>query len=45
MPTREGGRAVRDRTDFAVPRCGSRFEVILVSSAVRCPLRARHRRL
>ncbi|MFF1278973.1 hypothetical protein ACFVZC_37350 [Streptomyces marokkonensis] len=34
---------MRERTACAVPRRGFRFEVILVSRAVRCPLRGRHR--
>ncbi|MBQ0950928.1 hypothetical protein ACWDX8_17195 [Streptomyces anthocyanicus] len=37
----EGSRAVRSRTAPVVPP--SRHEVILVSSAARCPLRGRHR--
>ncbi|MFC8808405.1 hypothetical protein ACFXDD_20430 [Streptomyces anthocyanicus] len=37
----EGSRAVRSRTTPVVPP--SRHEVILVSSAARCPLRGRHR--
>ncbi|GAA2596535.1 hypothetical protein GCM10010424_52650 [Streptomyces lienomycini] len=37
----EGSRTVRIRTAAVVPP--SRYEVILVSSAVRCPLRGRHR--
>ncbi|MGX1273409.1 hypothetical protein RKD18_006603 [Streptomyces phaeoluteigriseus] len=32
---------MRDHTAAAAPR--SRYEVILVSSFVRCPLRGRHR--
>ncbi|GHF44480.1 hypothetical protein GCM10018783_11830 [Streptomyces griseosporeus] len=39
--TSEGSPAVRDRTAVAVPR--ARYEVILVSRAVRCPLRGRYR--
>ncbi|MGW7283746.1 hypothetical protein ACWGIV_36965, partial [Streptomyces sp. NPDC054844] len=38
----EGSRAVRIRTAAVVPP--PRYEVILVSSAVRCPLRGRHRK-
>ena len=34
---------MRDRTAVAAPRSRARYEVILVSSAVRCPLRGRHR--
>jgi hypothetical protein len=37
----EGSPAVRARTAVAAPR--SRYEVILVSRTVRCPLRGRHR--
>lgn len=33
---------MRDRAAVVVPR--SRYEVILVSSAFRCPLRGRHRK-
>ncbi|AWW36770.1 hypothetical protein ADL00_17595 [Streptomyces sp. AS58] len=38
----EGGRAVRDRNAVVASR--SRYEVILVSPAARCPLRGRYRR-
>lgn len=37
----EGRPAVQYRTAVVVPR--SRFEVILVSPSVRCPLRGRYR--
>ncbi|MFJ1968420.1 hypothetical protein ACIO93_07105 [Streptomyces sp. NPDC087903] len=40
--TSEGSPAVRDHTAVVVPR--SRYEVILVSSSARCPLRGRHRK-
>jgi hypothetical protein len=39
--TSEGSPAMRYRTAVVVPR--SLYEVILVSSAVRCPLRGRYR--
>ncbi|GAA2238271.1 hypothetical protein GCM10010430_19110 [Kitasatospora cystarginea] len=39
--TSEGSQAVRDRIDAAASL--SRYEVILVSSSARCPLRGRHR--
>ncbi|PZT70977.1 hypothetical protein DN402_00400 [Streptomyces sp. SW4] len=40
--TSEGSRAVRDRTATAAVS-PSRYEVILVSRVLRCPLRGRHR--
>ena len=39
--TSEGSPAVCERTAAVVPQ--ARYEVILVSSSARCPLRGRHR--